>query len=323
MKAYSTITSLPETAQDHVIVIGNFDGVHRGHQGLLAEARKVAQAHDKKLGVLTFEPHPRHLFRPDDPPFRLTTPETKFERLMTCGIDTLVTLNFDWDFASQTPDQFIDRVLRRGLRAAHIVVGNDFCFGQLRKGNAQTLTDAGLNVTILKKFSDDDDGVVFSSSAVRQALRSGDMDTANDLLGWPWEIRGVIQVGDRRGRELGYPTANLRLGDLLHPAYGIYATFVQIIEDGPDAPWLPSATNIGIRPMFALSEGQVEAHIFDFDRDIYGKTLRVRPVRRLRGEAKFESLEALITQIGLDCEEARKLLRRPLSQDLWQESVFD
>lgn len=308
MKAYTTITALPEPAQDHVIVIGNFDGVHRGHQGLLAEARKVALAHHKKLGVLTFEPHPRHVFRPDDPPFRLTTPETKFERLMACGIDTLFTLNFDWDFASQTPEQFIDRVLRQGLRASHIVVGNDFRFGQLRKGTAQTLIDAGLAVTVLDKFSDDEDGVIFSSSAVRQALRGGDMDTANDLLGWPWEIRGVVQVGDRRGRELGYPTANLRLGDLLHPGYGVYATRVQIVEDGPDAPWHLSATNIGIRPMFALQIGQVEAHIFDFDRDIYGKTLRVRPVKRLRGEAKFENLDALIAQIGRDCEDARKIL---------------
>ncbi len=310
MEFYTTLESLPESARGNVIVIGNFDGVHRGHQALIAEACRIARERGGKCIVLTFEPHPRHLFRPDDPSFRLTTPETKAERLAASGIDALVTLPFDWDFASQTPEQFIERILRQGLGAAHVVVGNDFCFGQLRKGNAQTLIDSGLSVTVLEKFGDDDDGVVFSSSAIRQALRAGDMDTANDLLGWPWEIRGVIQVGDRRGRELGYPTANVPLKDILHPAYGVYATFVKIIEDGPDAPWLPAATNIGIRPMFALSEGQVEAHIFDFDRDIYDKTLRVRPVKRLRGEAKFENLDALIAQIGQDCAEARRILKQ-------------
>lgn len=310
MKTYNTLSNLPKAAQDHVIAIGNFDGVHRGHQGLITEARKLAQTLGKKCGVLTFEPHPRHLFRPDDPPFRLTTPETKSEILATYGIDTLFTLDFDWDFASLSPAQFIAQVLKNGLSTHHIIVGNDFCFGQLRKGSAQTLIDAGLDVHILEKFSDDDDGVVFSSSAIRHALRAGDMDTANDLLGWPWEIRGVVKPGDKRGRELGYPTANLQLGDILHPGYGVYATRVQIIEDGPASPWLSSATNIGIRPMFAVPIGQVEVHILDFNRDIYGKTLRVRPIKRLRGEAKFESLNALIAQIGRDCEEARGVLEK-------------
>ena len=310
MESYASLQNLPAAAKGQVIVIGNFDGVHRGHQALIAEARAIAKNLGKKCGVLTFEPHPRRLFRPDDPPFRLTTPETKAERLLASGIDTLITLIFDWDFASQTPRQFIDRILREGLQAAHIVVGNDFCFGQLRKGTAQTLIDAGLNVTILDKVSDDDDSVIFSSSAVRQALRSGEIESANDLLGWPWEIRGVVQVGDRRGRELGYPTANVPLKELLHPAYGVYATWARIVEDGPDTPWMPSATNIGIRPMFALEVGQVETYIFDFDREIYGKTLCVRPVRRLRGEAKFESLDTLIAQIGRDCDDAREILKK-------------
>lgn len=308
MKTFKTAQNLPDSARGAVIAIGNFDGVHRGHQALLAEARQIADAAGRKLGVLTFEPHPRNLFRPDDPPFRLTTPDLKAERLAASGADYLFALPFDWDFASLTAEQFITRILKDGLNAAHIVVGYDFAFGQLRKGTPDTLRASGLPVTIVEKIADEGDDA-FSSSAIRKALRLGDIRHANDLLGWPWEIRGVVQVGDRRGRELGFPTANLRLGDLIHPAYGIYATWIKIVEDdGSESNWLPGATNIGIRPMFALQEGQVEAHIFDFNRDIYGKTLRVRPVARLRGEAKFDSLDALITQMGLDCREARQIL---------------
>ena len=147
----------------------------------------------------------------------------------------------------------------------------------------------------------------FSSAAIRQALRDGDIKSANAMLGRPWEIEGKIFRGDRRGHELGYPTANILMEDMLHPAYGIYATLVQV--EGEDA-WRPAATNIGIRPMFEVKQGQVEAHILDFpDRDIYGKTLRVRPVERLRGEAKFASLEALITQIEADCAQTKALLQ--------------
>jgi riboflavin kinase/FMN adenylyltransferase len=308
MKIFKTVRNLPENARDAVIAIGNFDGVHRGHQALLGEARRIADAAGKPLGVLTFEPHPRNLFRPDDPPFRLTTPDLKAERLAESGVDYLFALPFDWDFASLSAEQFITQILRDGLQATHIVIGYDFAFGQLRKGSPETLKESGIPVTVVEKIADEGDDA-FSSSAIRKALRLGDIAHANDLLGWDWEMRGVVQVGDRRGRELGFPTANIKLGDLLHPAYGIYATWVKIVEDdGSESDWLPSATNIGIRPMFALQLGQVEAYIFDFNRDIYGKALRVRPVERLRGEAKFDSLDALIRQMDEDCRDARRIL---------------
>ena len=309
-KIYTDIRALPADARNLVVAIGNFDGVHRGHQALLAEAKKIATAHGKKLGVLTFEPHPRSLFRPDDPPFRLTSPGLKAERLAACGADYIFPLHFDWDFASLSAEQFIQTILRDGLNAAHLVIGYDFCFGQLRKGTPETLQNCGIPTTIIDKVADEGDDAL-SSSAIRTALRLGDLDRANNLLGWEWEIRGRIQVGDQRGRELGFPTANIRLGSLLHPAYGIYATLVKVIEDdGSESDWLPGATNIGIRPMFALSEGQVEAYIFDFNRDIYGKEIRVRPVKRLRGEAKFDSLDALIAQMTEDCRQARVLLEK-------------
>ena len=309
-KIYTDLDALPDSARGLVVAIGNFDGVHRGHQALLAEAKEIARAQGKALGVLTFEPHPRSLFRPDDPPFRLTTPDLKAERLSASGVDVIFAPHFDWDFASLSAEQFIQTILRDRLDAAHLVIGDDFCFGQLRKGTPHTLQQSGIPATIIEKIVDDGNDVV-SSSAIRKALRLGELDRANALLGWDWEIRGWVQVGDQRGRELGFPTANLKLGSLLHPAYGIYATLVRIIEeDGAPSEWLPGATNIGIRPMFALSEGQVEAHIFDFNRDIYGKTIRVRPVRRLRGEAKFDSLDALITQMQEDCRQARLILQK-------------
>jgi riboflavin kinase/FMN adenylyltransferase len=308
VQSFDIYKNLPDSARGAVIAIGNFDGMHRGHQALIASAKQLALSLGKNLGVLTFEPHPRRLFRPDDPPFRLTSPEVKAERIEAAGADLLFSASFDWNFASLSADQFISQILRGGLDASHIVIGDDFRFGQLRKGSVETLQAAGLPVTVIDKISSDD-GEVLSSSLIRQALRAGEIERANRLLGWPWEIRGIVQSGDRRGRELGFPTANVPLGNILHPSYGIYAARVQIMEDGPGSPWMPSATNIGIRPMFALSEGQVEAHILDFDRDIYGKTLRVRPVRRLRGEAKFDSLDALIRQIAQDCAEARSVLK--------------
>lgn len=307
MVIFETLTNLPDTAQGAVIAIGNFDGVHRGHRALLAQARRIADDRGLKLGVLTFEPHPRRLFRPDDPPFRLTPPALKARQLETCGIDLLFSLPFDWDFASQTAGDFIKRILSDGIRPAHIIVGADFRFGQLRAGTPQMLEAAGFSVTAINKTADTG-GAIISSSAARQALAEGDIDRANNLLGWQWEMEGVVIKGDQRGRELGYPTANVRLGEILHPAYGVYATWVKIVEDGTDAPWRKAATNIGIRPMFEIPVGQIEAHILDFNRDIYGKTLRVRPVKRLRGEARFESLDALIAQIDKDCAAVRALL---------------
>lgn len=310
MNIYKTLSGLSGFERGAVVAIGNFDGVHRGHQALLAHARQIADGMGKKLAVLTFEPHPRRLLRPDDPPFRITPSSVRTRRLAACGVDLLFQLKFDWDFASQSAETFIANVLgEKGAAAAHIVVGFDFRFGQLRKGSPETLRQAGFAVTVMDEISDEQGGK-FSSTSIRTALRYGKIGEANAMLGWDWEIEGAVSPGDRRGRELGFPTANVPLGQTLHPAYGVYATLVKIAEDGEDSPWLPSATNIGIRPMFEVETAQVEAYIFDFNRDIYGKTLRVRPVRRLRGEARFDTLEALIAQIEQDCRDAREVLQK-------------
>lgn len=305
MKVFERVEAIPAGHKGAVVAIGNFDGVHLGHRALLAEAKKMASAKGVSLGVLTFEPHPRKLFRPDDPPFRITPPALKHSLLGNCGVDFIVSLPFDWDFASQSADVFVQHILKDALSPAHVFCGFDFRFGQLRKGSAETIEKAGIPVTAFAAVCNGK-GDKYSSTTVRQFLRNGDIDAANALLGWDWEMQGAIFRGDRRGHDLGYPTANVLLGDTLHPSYGVYATLVQI--EGEDT-WRKAATNIGIRPMFEVKTGQIEAHILDFDdRDIYGRLLRVKPVKRLRGEAKFSSLDALIAQIEEDCLQTRQIL---------------
>lgn len=307
MRIVRARTDFPDKAKGAVVAIGNFDGVHRGHSALLEAARHRAQTLGVPLAALTFEPHPRRLFKPDDPPFRVLSLDLKRDLLAAAGVDILVALAFDWPFASQSAEHFIEEILRKGLGGGPVYVGPDFRFGQLRRGDVEALRAAGLEVSAFAAIRDAQ-GEVFSSSRVRAAIRSGDMQAAQAVLGRPWEIRGVVVRGDQRGRQIGYPTANVALGETIHPDYGVYAALVRVREDGPEAPWLLSATNIGIRPMFEVPTGQVEAHILDFNRDIYGKTLCLRPVRRLRGEAKFDGLDALIAQIAKDCEEARAVL---------------
>lgn len=306
MQSFDDFKNLPEDAKNAVIVIGNFDGVHLGHQALLSRAKAIARDSNKPLGVLTFEPHPRRLFHPDEPPNRITPLAMKAQRLESSGVDVLYSLPFNWDFASQSAERFVQEILKEGLNAAHVIVGFDFKFGQLRQGTPQTIIDSGIPVTVIDEVMGEQ-GQDLSSSRVRQLIRHGKMDEANDILGWNWEMRGEIFKGDQRGRELGYPTANMKLNDLVHPAYGVYACMARI--SGEDE-WYMAATNIGIRPMFEVPLAQVETFIFDFDREIYGKTLRVRPVKYLRGEAKFNSLDDLITQMEKDCTQAREILER-------------
>lgn len=298
------IAKVPESAKSCVIAIGNFDGVHRGHQKILAKAKSIADELNKPLGILTFEPHPRRLFRPDEAPFRITPETLKVERLEKSGVEIVFAPHFDWDFASQSAEGFIQNIIKDAIDPAHIVVGYDFCFGQLRKGAPQDFIAAGIDTTIIEEIAEE--GEKLSSSRIRASLRHGKIAEANALLGWEWEIRGPVIHGNKRGRELGYPTANVQLGDTTHPAYGVYATLAQI--EGEEI-WRPSATNIGIRPMFEAPEALVETFIFDFDQDIYDKTIRVKPVQRLRSEAKFDSLDDLITQMAKDCDQAREILK--------------
>lgn len=304
MKVFDLAKDVPQADKNCVVAVGNFDAVHLGHQALLAEAKSLAATRGVPFAVLTFEPHPRRVFRADDPPFRVTPLAVKLDRLAASGVDCVYVCPFNWDLAGLSPEQFIQTILKDKIAPALIVTGQDFHFGHNRSGNAALLKQSGFEVVSISLKADGQHAVI-SATRVRGALQAGHLDEANALLGWNWELRGVVQHGDKRGREIGYPTANIPLGETIHPAYGVYATYVQI--EGEDV-WRKAATNIGIRPMFELPTGLVEAHILDYEGDIYGKTVRVRPVRKIRDEMKFSSLDLLVAQIDSDCEEARKIL---------------
>lgn len=305
MKSFSAYKEIPATAHGCVLAIGNFDGVHKGHQALISTAREIAQREGKSLGVMTFEPHPVSVFRPETPPFRLTLPPMKARRLESLRIDLLFSLNFNRELFMLGAADFINRVLVEGLGVSHIVVGADFTFGHGRSGDVHTLKNDGrFGVTVFGQQTAAD-GTVYSSTIIRNYLREGDLAAANALLGWEWEMEGEVIHGNKRGRELGYPTANVDLGAHVRPRFGIYA--VQVAID--NGKWLPAVANIGIRPMFETPTPLAEAFIFDFDSDIYGSILRIRPVKHLRDEAKFDSLDALVVQMEKDCVKTREILK--------------
>ena len=307
MQVFRYPDQIPESYRGAVFAIGNFDGVHMGHRMLLELARKRALNMGQKFGVLTFEPHPRSLFQPDAPSFRITPERVKVQRLERSLVDFVVIIPFAPAVAGLSADEFMQTYLTDYLGTENLIVGRDFHFGHKRQGNYQTLKDAGFHMTVIDKIGDDE-GYSFSSTRIREALRSGQFDEAAQILGWSWEIDGEVIHGDKRGRELGYPTANVELSDTIPPPFGVYACLVRIVEDGKDAKWLKAAVNIGIRPMFELKHPLVEAYIFDFDREIYGKTLRIRPVQKIRDEMNFDSLDDLVKQIDADCASIKEIL---------------
>lgn len=306
----------PADAQGAAMAIGNFDGVHRGHQQVIGLALQLARAKGVPAGVLSFEPHPVQLFRPDDAPFRLTLRKAKARQLAALGVDVHVVIPFTADFSAQTPESFVQDVLVDRLAISHAIVGYDFHYGHKRRGNAETLEQAaaqyGFGFSVLDEVADEGGGPI-SSSAVREALRTGQPREAAHILGRPWEVESVIQLGDQRGRTLGFPTANMVLGDQLRPAYGIYAVEACVAEPGTNAdpdwgPWLPGVANFGIRPMYRSQEPLMETYLFDFDRDIYGHRMRVRLIDHLRPEMAFGSVDELVAQIDRDAQKARAVL---------------
>ena len=312
MQIYRHFRDLPEEARGCVVAVGNFDGVHLGHRLVIAEAAAVARTLQRPLAVLSFEPHPRSLFLPNDPPFRLSPFRIRARLLERLGIDLHFVLTFDRELANQVPDWFAREVLAHGLGARHVTVGYDFCYGHNRRGTPGTLLSAGqelgFGVTVVTKASDESGGRL-SSSRIRDLLRSGRPQDAAELLGRPWEIEGRVQEGDRRGRLLGYPTANVELGDYLRPSLGVYA--VRCALDAPAGDplaWHDGVANVGIRPMFETPQPILEAHLFDFDADIYGRHLRVQLIDYLRPEAKFDGLDSLIAHMDKDSEAARRVL---------------
>ena len=306
MELFQNPEALPPPFRGGVVAIGNFDGVHPGHAQLIRIAIDLARAGSHPSGVLTFEPHPKAVFKPDAAPFRLTPWPVKRRLLAELGLDFSVMLTFNRDFASRTAEEFIDLTLVDQLGVSHVVVGYDFCFGRGRAGTGETLIAAGVakgfavtRVAAVKGA----DGEVFSASRLRHLIAAGDVRAASRLLDRPFEIEAVVEAGDRLGRKLGFPTANLRLGETLHPAFGIYAAQASI-----DGRWLDAVVSLGIRPTVADRGVLLEVHIFDFAGDLYGKPLRVRLIDYLRPEAKFPDLDALKRQIAQDCLAARARL---------------
>ncbi|EBA10567.1 bifunctional riboflavin kinase/FAD synthetase [Sagittula stellata] len=289
------------------VAIGNFDGVHLGHQAVIGLARQAAP--NAPLGVLTFEPHPREYFAPDAPSFRLMSAEARAARLEKLGVDMLYQLNFNTAMASLSPQAFARRVLCEGLGLVNVVVGADFCFGKGRTGTVSDLIafgeEMGFGVTVADLM--ETDGLVVSSTAIRDALSEGRPRDAAKLLGHWHRIEGEVIGGEQRGRELGYPTANMSIDGLHPPKFGVYAVLVDV-RDGPHRGSYHGAASVGVRPMFDGEVPNIETFLFDFTGDLYGATLSVGLVDYLRPELKFDGLDALITQMDADCVKARTIL---------------
>lgn len=311
MRIFRHYQDIPDAFKGGVVAIGNFDGVHRGHQALMAEARRLASERNAIFGVLAFEPHPQEFFRPQDECFRLTPFRTKTRLIAEQGADAMFALAFDSAMAEKSAQDFILEVLIGGLGAGAVVVGTDFQFGRGRAGNTAVLAYMGemegLGVVIFRPVEDERHGKI-SSSRIRTALKEGRVEEATQLLGHFWIMESRVEHGDGRGRMIGVPTANVRPEGYLTPAFGVYAVRATIMEDDKPAGRYAGVANFGIRPMFEVHAPLLESWLFDFSGDLYGKRLAVELVKYLRAEAKFSDLDALKKQILADAEGARAAL---------------
>ncbi len=313
MRIIQDYREVPGDARGAVAALGNFDGVHRGHQSVVAKVRALAQQHGAPSAIVTFEPHPRQFFRPADPPFRLTPFPSKARLLAALGIDLLFALPFDADLARLDAEAFAAQVLAGGLGLRHVVVGRDFLFGRGRSGTVAGLASAGSRLgfeTTTIEPVPEPGGSKISSSHIRDQLRDGDPVGAAALLGHWWEVEGAVEQGDQRGRLLGFPTANVALGDSLVPKLGVYAVRAGI-EAGGTVTWHDAVANIGLRPTFGKDKVALEVHLLGFTGDLYGRPLRVTFNAFVRPEQKFAGLDALKAQIAADSAKATALLAEP------------
>ncbi len=311
MRIFRHYAGLPDSVKGAVVAVGNFDGVHLGHLALFARARELARARGVPFAVMAFEPHPQEYFRPSAESFRLTPFRIKARLIAEAGADALFALAFDAALASKPAQEFIKDVLIDALNVSCVVVGADFQFGKGRSGNTDMLTqagdDAGFGVEIFGAVAGQD-GEKISSSRIRAALKSGHPDQAARLLGRYWGVESRVDHGDGRGHALGFPTANMRLGEILAPAFGIYAVRAALMENETPVSRHQGVASFGIRPMFEVPAPLLETHLFDFSGDLYGRHLLVEFVSWLRPELKLDGLEALKAQIARDCDAARAAL---------------
>lgn len=298
---------LPAELRGAAVAVGAFDGVHRGHQAVIAEARAAAVRLDAPLAVVSFDPHPRRWFKPDAAPFRLMSNDQMARALGELGVQTLVLLPFDGEMAAMSHEAFAEQVLGASLGIRHAAVGFDFTFGKGRTGSPGALQTLGARLGFTVSTTgrvDDAGGLKLSSSAVREALHAGDMARAAAILGRPFAVEGEVIHGDKRGRTIGVPTANVGLGDYMRPAFGVYATRTRL----PDGRTVDGVANLGLRPMWRLAEPLLEVWLFDFDGDLYGQTIETELVAFLRPEMSFDGLDALTAQIAADATAARRAL---------------
>lgn len=306
MSTLGPSSTVPDDARGAAIALGNFDGVHRGHQAVIASARAVAEQRGVPVGVAIFEPHPRRFFQPDAPPFRLQSSAQRARALAACGVAEVYEIGFDESLARSTDREFAQRLIHDCIGAVHVSVGADFRFGRGRMGDVESLkrlgTEFGFTVEAVAPVGGAEK---ISSTAVREAIAAGDMARAADLLGRPWAIEGEVRRGFARGRGFGFPTANLALGDYVRPRLGIYAVRVDL----GDGVLLPGVASVGVNPTVgSLPAPVLEAHLLDFSGDLYGRLIEVELIGFLRDEAKFDDTDALKTQMTQDVIEARRAL---------------
>lgn len=311
MRIYRHYDALPADARGAAVAIGNFDGVHPGHQTVIHEAGLIAGDMCRPWTVLTFEPHPRAFFTPGSEPFRLTPFRSKARRIAELGADLLIVQRFDKAFSSLPAEDFVNTVLVDGLGAGHVVSGYDFVFGHKRGGNCELLlamgAKKGFGFTAVNAQTDSS-GEAYSSTRVRERLGDADPRGAAAILGRDFEIEGRVARGEARGKSIGFPTANIPLGAYLRPALGVYAVRAAIEQENGEI-WLDGVANIGVRPTFGSDGVVLEVFLFDFDDDLYGKRLRVRLVDFLRPEKKFDGVDDLKAQIAQDSAKAQKILQ--------------
>ncbi len=316
MAIFRHTSALPPEALDSVVAIGNFDGVHRGHQAVIDKARRLAQEFHTSLAILTFEPHPRRFFQPGMAPFQLTGFRLKARLIEALGVDHLFVLAFNREFSEVSAEAFVVRILVGDLRVRHVVVGENFAFGHKRRGRADFLKARaealGFGISILDPVTGPDQAAT-SSTAIRALLKSGDPVRAAGLLGRYWEMAGRVQAGEKLGRRIGFPTANIAPGNSLQPARGVYAVRAGL-RRAQGTVWHDGVASFGVRPTLGGGKPLLEVHLFDLEEDLYGRYLRVALVEYLRPEWTFEGIEPMGKQMVEDSRRARAALQREVQE---------
>jgi riboflavin kinase/FMN adenylyltransferase len=307
LEIISLSSPIPKHAQGCSIALGNFDGIHKGHQEIIAQTLKIAKNSGTKSAVMTFEPHPVSIFNPKVENFRLTTLAQKARRLAELGVDFLFAVDFDEEFAATTAEKFIQDILADKLAVSNVIIGYDFIFGHKRGGNGEMLKSmadkCGYAFTQIAAIGQQ--GEIFSSTKIRQKLQAGDLAQVKFMLGHNYVIAGYVERGENRGKGLGFPTININSGDMLRPKSGVYAVKISLESDSKI---FKGVANIGTKPTFGESEQTLEVHIFDFDKDIYGTNVEIEFIEYIRDERKFADIAQLQAQIANDCEKARGIL---------------